>query len=504
MNPTPPIELADATSTRDHLAGAASDLPTGFIAGLAEVCAVDDSPVATAEASRDWWPLTMHWALAGEVPRRAAVVARPSNTAQVSAVLQRCHAAHVPVTVAGGRSGVCGASLPLFGGVLLDMTGMQGIVCVDAQSGIVDVLPGTFGPDLEAELQRDHQLSVGHFPQSFDIATVGGWVACRGAGQYSTRYGKIEDMVAGLEVVLADGRIITTGGSPAAAAGPDLDQIFLGSEGTLGIITRVSLRAHPVPAVERRASYSFPAFEVGLEACRRIIRRGATPAVLRLYDAAESQRGQGGDGTQCMMLVLDEGDELIVTAVMAVVSAVATELGATDLGADLVEAWMHHRNDTSALQALTRKGFVVDTMEIAAPWSRLAHIFTTARAALLAVPGARAATCHLSHSYSDGACLYFTFAATSAPEDVEATYVALWDAGQRAVLAAGGNLSHHHGVGLNRSRFVAEALGDAHQVLAALKQSLDPHGVLNPGKLGLTSPFGEVQWPVAAVHGARG
>jgi alkyldihydroxyacetonephosphate synthase len=114
---------------------------------------------------------------------------------------------------------------------------------------------------------------------------------------------------------------------------------------------------------------------------------------------------------------------------------------------------------------------------------------------MLAVPHARAATCHLSHSYADGACLYFTFAATPPPDEVEATYVALWDAGQRAVLASGGNLSHHHGVGVNRGRFVREALGPAFAVLAALKQSLDPTGILNPGKLGLPSPFGEVAWP---------
>src|SRR5690606_8617965 len=152
-----------------------------------------------------------------------------------------CNDTSVPLTAAGGRSGVCGASVPVHGGVLLDMTALRGVGAVDAVSGIVEVAAGTFGPGLEHELRTDHGLTVGHFPQSFDLATVGGWVACRGAGQYSTRYGKIDRMVAGLEVVLADGRVIRTGGAPAAATGPDLNQLFVGSEGTLGVITRVWL-----------------------------------------------------------------------------------------------------------------------------------------------------------------------------------------------------------------------------------------------------------------------
>jgi alkyldihydroxyacetonephosphate synthase len=490
--PTPPIEL---TGAADHLTGAAHEVDAALVERLRTIGPIDTSIDGTAEASRDWWPLAMHWALAGEVPRRAAVVARPSTTAEVAAIARACNEARTPLTVAGGRSGVCGASVPVFGGVVLDTTGMQGIVSVDTVSGLVEVLPGTFGPDLEASLRASHGLTVGHYPQSFDIATVGGWVACRGAGQYSTRYGKIEDIVAALEVVLADGTVIRTGGSPAAAVGPDLDQLFLGSEGTLGIVTRVWLRAHPVPSAERRAAYSVATFEAGIEMCRRIIRRGATPAVLRLYDAVESQRGQGGDGTQCMVLVLDEGDPAIVDATMTLVADEAASAGATDLGPELVERWMHHRNDTSGLQALTRKGFVVDTMEIAAPWAALPGLFDAARAALMAVPGARVASCHLSHSYLDGACLYFTFAGTPPAEDVEATYIALWDAGQRAVLAGGGNLSHHHGIGLNRGRFAAEALGPAHRVLVALKAALDPNGILNPGKLGLPSTFGATPWP---------
>ena len=161
----------------------------------------------------------------------------------------------------------------------------------------------------------------------------------------------------------------------------------------------------------------------------------------------------------------------------------------------VVDSWLDHRNDTSALQSLTRQGYVVDTMEIAASWSRLPGLFDDVRNALRGVPHARSASCHLSHSYSDGACLYFTFLAQPPSSEIESTYIAMWDAGQTTALAGGGNLSHHHGIGLNRGRFMATALGEGLSVLAAIKQALDPHGILNPGKLGLPSPFGPVPWP---------
>jgi alkyldihydroxyacetonephosphate synthase len=495
--PTPPIELArhgrgPGESPGERLGGRRVAVDDALRARLAALTETITAPDAVAEASRDWWPLALHWALAGQVPASAAVVCRPTDTAEVAAVVALANGAGVPVTAAAGRSGVCGASVPVHGGIVLDLTAMHGVMSIDETSLVAEVLPGTFGPDYEAHL-RAAGFTGGHFPQSIDISTVGGWVACRGAGQYSTRYGKIEDMVVGLEVVLADGRVVRTGGAPRAAAGPDLTQLFVGSEGTLGIVTRAWLRIHPAPAAERRAAYAFATFEAGLDACRRILRRGATPAVLRLYDGPESARAHGADGVDCVLLVLDEGDPLVIDAVMAVVGEEC--VAARPLDTALVERWMQHRNDTSALQALTTKGFVVDTMEIAAPWAALPAIFDATRAALLAVPHTRAATCHLSHSYTDGACLYFTFAATPPAAEVESTYVALWDAGTRAVLGSGGNLSHHHGVGLNRTRFIAEALGSAHGVLIAVKAALDPNGILNPGKLGLASPFGAVPWP---------
>jgi alkyldihydroxyacetonephosphate synthase len=193
------------------------------------------------------------------------------------------------------------------------------------------------------------------------------------------------------------------------------------------------------------------------------------------------------------LLVLDEGDPAIIDATMQVVADACRPL-ATPAGDELVSEWLEHRNDTSALQALTHKGYVVDTMEIAARWSRLDAVYTATTEALLGA-GATVASCHLSHSYLDGACLYFTFAAKPPADAIERTYIRLWDAGQRAVLAAGGNLSHHHGVGLNRARFMSEALGPAFDVLVALKAALDPCGILNPGKLGLPHPFGESVWP---------
>ena len=491
--PTPPIGFYGAPAAVEGRLNRGPALDDQAIAALLSACSdTDTDPAVRAEASRDWWPLAMHWALAGQVAGLADVVCRPADADEVAAVLRVCHGRSIPVTAAGGRSGVCGASVPRAGGVLLDLTAMSGVTAVDDESLTISVLPGTFGPDLEADL-RGRDLTLGHWPQSMDISTVGGWLACRGAGQYSTRYGKIEDMVVGLDVVLADGRALTTGGAPRTAAGPDLTQLFVGSEGTLGIITAARLRVHPVPPAEGRAAYGFASWDAGMDACRRILRRGATPAVLRLYDEVESQRSHGTDGSLAVLLVLDEAEARLVDATMAIVDEECAAAERLDDG--LVAGWLEHRNDVSALEPLTQKGFVVDTLEIAGPWGRLPEIYRRATTALMAVPHARVASAHLSHSYGDGACLYFTFAATPPPDEVESTYVALWDAGTRAVLEAGGNLSHHHGVGMNRARFVGEALGGGLDVLQAIKGALDPAGILNPGKLGLAGVGDGQPWP---------
>jgi len=482
--PTSPIEIEGGAANARVRSAQTAQLASDFVDQLRSVCSVATDLSTTTEASRDWWPHDMHWALEGVVTQRASIVCQPTDTEQVSRVIELCNLHRVPVTAAAGRSGVSGGSIPIHGGVILDMCSMRGVVSVDEESGVVEVLPGTFGPDLESHLEP-FRLTVGHFPQSFDISTVGGWIACRGAGQYSTRHGKIEDMVVALEVVLADGTVVRTSDAPAGADGPDRARVFIGSEGTLGIVSRAWLRAHPRHADQWRSAWSFDSFDAGMEACRRIIRAGATPAVLRLYDEKESQRSHGGDGTRSYLLVLDEAHKELVAATKRLVEGEFASLSARREDDHLVEKWLSHRNDRSGLQALTRKGFVIDTMEVAAPWSRLRQVRRDVVTAFESVPGCRLASCHLSHSYIDGACLYFTFAATPGDATFDTTYEALWNAGQRAALRAGANLSHHHGVGLNRSRFMDEALGSEMIVLRALKSSLDPNGILNPGKLGL-------------------
>jgi alkyldihydroxyacetonephosphate synthase len=491
LRPSPPVALGDGPVSSRLVQSAQGQLPDDVVARLASACPVTTDVGDRAEASRDWWPLALTWALDAEVPAIAAVVAQPTDADQVAQVLRICHDASVPVTAAGGRSGVEGGSVPLFGGVLLDLRGLAGIVDVDDRSLVLDVRAGTYGDDFEHELRADHALTLGHWPQSVAMSTVGGWIACRGAGQLSNRYGKVEDMVLGLDVVLADGSLLRTGGHERQAVGPDLTQLFVGSEGTLGVITGARMRLHPAPVAEVHAAYGFTSFADGIDACRRTLRRGARPAALRLYDQVEADRSWG-TGERHVLLVLDEGDPVLVSATTQVVAEECADAEVLDAG--LVGRWLEHRNDVALLGALVGDGYVVDTMEVTGRWSDLGDLHARVVGAIASVPGVVVASGHVSHSYTTGACLYVTFggrpyvASTDAKQDL---YLRCWDAGTRAALDAGASLSHHHGVGLNRARFVADALGlSGAGILAKMKAVLDPNGILNPGKLGLPSPFG--------------
>lgn len=497
----PPIPIeARPSDVLDRLGGPRVAVDDEFLDRLRNACqVVDTSERALVEAGRDWWPISLHWAIQGATGARPAVVVRPGSVEEVADVLRCCNERSVPVCAAGGRSGVTGGAIPVFGGVSLETVGLHGVTDVDELSGLVTARAGTYGPELAEELAGRYGLTLGHWPQSIDVSTVGGWLACRAVGQYSTRYGKIEDIVAGLEVVLADGRVVRTGGlegaGPRSAMGPDLTQLFVGSEGTLGIITEAQLRSRPLPEVERRRAWAFESFSEGLEALRRTLRRGATPAVVRLHDATEAARSwQVSEGH--LLIALDEGDGRVVDAAMAVLAEECSS--ATELDPSVVERWLEKRNDVSELTEVTRLGIVADTIEVAAPWSELGALYDDALEALAEVPGNLYGSAHASHSYLDGGCLYFTFAGQGAHgndlESKELFYRCSWAAVMAATRRHRGSISHHHGIGLVRSGYMKEALGEGFDVLVALKRALDPRGILNPAKLGLPTSFGPFPW----------
>lgn len=433
-----------------------------------------------AAHGRDWWPLSIPDVAAGRVPHWPGVVVFPVSTEQVSQVLKTANRHAIPVTAQGGRSGVLGGAVAADGAIALDLTGLHRVLLLDEISGTMSVEAGVFGPELE-RYANERGWTVGHFPQSFNLATVGGWLACRGAGQYSNRYGKIEDIVRGLTVVLASGDVIELGDhGPRQAVGPDLLQLFVGSEGTLGVITRATLVLHRLAPSTQQAAFGFISFEEGLDACRRILQRDAHPAVLRLYDDTESRRVF--DESLNVLVVLDEGDPALVAATMGIVEQECAV--ATALPGELVDTWLEHRNDVSALAPLWEHGIVVDTIEVAGAWAILETLRHRVSEALRSLEPTLVVSVHQSHAYLDGACLYFSFAGR--PDgDATAYYRLAWDVATKAALSSGATLSHHHGVGHNRARFVKEAIGSAYPLLASLKKLLDPTNIMNPGVLGI-------------------
>ena len=329
-HPTPPLWSDDCppSDASASLQSAAVDVPEEVLADLKAVAdrVVDDREQVVLR-TRDWWAGTMIHETGGAPATPDAVVVEVSSEEQIAAVVKICDRERIPLTVSAGRSNVLGAALPVHGGVVLDVCGLNAITDFDAESLVVEVGAGMFGDVFESELQSKYGVTTGHWPSSFAISTVGGWAACRGAGQLSTRYGKIEDMVVGLDVVLPDGATASFGTYPRAATGPDLRQLFIGSEGTLGVITRVRLRVHRLPDHARAFAYGFESFEEGLSTCREIMQRGATPAVLRLYDAHESGTHFGHPDTN-LLLVADEGDPRLVDAVISIARDVCVEAGA--------------------------------------------------------------------------------------------------------------------------------------------------------------------------------
>jgi len=476
--------------------------------------------------------------------REPQAVAHVQSVAEIAALTKACVEHEVPLIPFGAGSGVCGGTLAIRGGVMLDLKALQSLE-IDQRSLLITVGAGYNLQLLEDRLQREG-LTLGHHPSSITCSTIGGAVAARGAGQLSTRYGKIEDMVVALEVVLPCGTPVVTGPrAPRAATGPDWAQVFTGSEGVLGTITSCTLRVHRLPALRLYRSYSFPTLEAALEASRLALQRGVRPAALRLYDpldtlmvarskeapALESEAPISGSwplskislrglktalakvlpdfketaerallarpewvnsltgklpGVGCLLILTFEGEPTLARAEEAIFEEVASAQGGVSQGPEPAERWWRNRIAVSFKQSgVYSMGGFVDTMEVATSWSQLMELHEAVRAALS--PHALVMA-HFSHAYAEGCSIYFTFVALRGddPQATRERYEACWRDGLAAAVAAGACVSHHHGVGLLKGEALRAAQGDLHSlVFQPFKAALDPRNLLNPGKLGL-------------------
>lgn len=437
------------------------------------------------EHAHDTWPLSLLRINQGRLTNRPACVVRPTSTAEVATVLQHASRHRAPVVPYGGGSGVCGGVLPDSSSIVVDLRRMDQILELNETALQVRVQAGMYGHIFEDALQA-RGYSMGHWPQSVSLSTIGGWVATRAAGQYSTRYGSIEDMLMGLEAVMADGRVVRVKSTPRRAAGPDPRHLFLGAEGTAGIVTEATLKVYPLPESRRLLSFAFPDFDSGLEAIRQIVRAGWRPPVTRLYDAMESGRhfGQWQQDDRCFLLLLTEGPASLTAAEAEACHAACTGHGGEPVGDAPVQHWLAERNNVPSLMSFFERGFVLDTIEVAVEWDRIHALYAEVVAAMRTVKNLIVISGHTSHSYAQGTNIYFTFVAKpETPEEAEPTYLDCWRRAMEATLKVGGTIGHHHGIGRLRRDWMAAEHGSALDLLKAVKHALDPDGIMNPGVL---------------------
>lgn len=445
-------------------------------------------PASRTASSRGTWPVEFKWLSAKEARPLPLCVVRPQSTLQVAQVLKIASEYHLTVIPYGGGSGIVGGTIPSQTSIVMDLKALRGY-SLSRVNHVVTAGAGWTWAHLEELVARDG-FTTGNFPQSVHSATVGGMVATNGIGTFSTKYGKVEDMVVAVEAVLADGTIIQTSLAPKASTGPDLKRLFIGSEGALGVVTQVSLRVWPKPEFRRLEGYAFPGTVQGLQALRAMLQQGLSPAVVRLYDEAESEHFANALGLhegQALLILGHEGHATLAQMELDLCRPVAESHGGVYLGTKPGDVWLATRFSTERMLRANRKpGHVCDSIEVAAPWDRLEAVWRAMRESVADV--CYRIDAHVSHVYPTGGSLYVIFYA-QAPNDQQAIplYGDIVHRLLEASIAAGGNSSHHHGIGTAKVDAFKNELGSSYGLLVRLKDALDPGGILVPGNFGLDS-----------------
>ena len=462
----------------------------------------------------------------GDIPNPPDAVIYPADENQITQVIRWCANHDYALIPFGGGSSVVGGVEPRDERITvsLDLARLNHVLALDEISQTATIEAGILGPDLERELNA-RGFTLGHFPQSFEFSTLGGWIATRGAGLSSTRYGKIEAMTVNVRVATPSG-IIETRKAPATAAGPWLMQWLIGSEGTLGVITRATMRVRPLPKMKDYRALMFKSFGEGVAAIRTMLQNDIVPATVRLSDEEETrsffalrEAAQGWKGVAenfglrvlsilgysfthgALMILGFEGDKSVVQSEGWSGITACESHGAFDLGHGIARAWLRDRYETPYLRdVLMDRGILVDTLETATTWENLESLrkkLTQAITRAAETTGSRALVMtHVSHCYRDGASLYVSFLARiKRGEEIE-QWTAIKRAATDCIMAAerGGTLSHHHGVGYEHAPWMEQEIGAGGlDALRAVKNALDPTGIMNPGKILVNSKVNSKQ-----------
>lgn len=516
-----PALLATPARPLESVAIAPSRLSGAERARLVEILGADrfrDDPFERAFHARGRSYHDLIRLRAGELSVAPDAVLYPRTTEEVQALVAACAEAGIAIVPYGGGTSVVGGVSAIQGRfksvVTLDMSVMDRIVDIEPQAMTATFEAGIYGPALEKALLAKN-LTLGHHPQSFEFSTLGGWIAHRGAGQGSNRYGRAEDWLVAAKLVTPRG-VLQTGGFPASATGPRLNDLVLGSEGVFGIITEATVRLHAAPAASEYYGYLFKDFASGIAAIRRAESDGVGATMLRLSDQIETKfyrafgtlgknlsfrdrlaqlylDNRGFDEKACALIAGFEGETTAVADARLQFQVLAKKHGAMALGEAQGQRWKEGRFHGPYLRdPMMDRGVGVDTFETAATWSKLGALHVAVRDALEGAvretaprAGARGIVgCHVSHSYIDGASLYFTCIFPRQLDGELGQWRTIKKAASDAIIKNGGTISHHHGVGEDHLPWLAAEKGSLGiDILRAVKMALDPKGIMNPGKL---------------------
>ena len=439
--------------------------------------------------SYDAWPISVKWKQQGKQPCKPDAVFWPKSTDEVRSLVRVAASEGIPITPWGLGSAVTGACLADKGGIMIDLSKLTKVTRFDEENLIVTVQAGKRGIELEHELNT-RGLTLNHHPQSLDRSTVGGWVATRATGQLSSRYGGIEDLIVALEVVLPSGEVIQTKKTPRAAIGVDVKSLFIGSEGTLGIVTEVSLKVFRLPEIRIEEAITFASIQDGVDVMRNLMQAQLRPSLVRFYDIDEARHAmQDKTFSSCVMFLQFEGNcPAVAQAEFEAAKGICAEHNGELIGPDPVRAWLGRRYDFSSVESiLAENGGVAETIEISDFWSSIVGTYAELKDALK--PFADEVLGHFSHVYGHGTSLYLILIGKAKnAEAAEARLMEIWKTAMEICLERGAAISHHHGVGLARLPFIKQEMASTESILNTLKSAIDPKGVLCPGKLGLAIP----------------